>query len=173
MFGGAGNDSIFGGDGKDSLTGDDGNDTLIGGREIDVLTGGAGSDFFVFGKLDENAAFGTGKIEKLTDLPAGGGEQVDTITDFAPGVDRIVISAALFGDPIGVGKVPGVAVVTSEAAAKSSIAPFVLDKSSGFLYFNQNLGTDDFGTAANSAPAGKFVFLANVTTLSSNDFLII
>ncbi|HQV04919.1 putative Ig domain-containing protein [Novosphingobium sp.] len=79
IHGGNGNDSLSGGDGSDELRGDAGNDTLIGGggddllytgtgNDIELLTGGSGVDRFV--------------IE--------GGLTV-TITDFADGIDKILL----------------------------------------------------------------------------------
>ncbi|APZ55207.1 M10 family metallopeptidase C-terminal domain-containing protein [Salipiger abyssi] len=74
--GGGGNDALSGGASDDLLMGRWGNDTLIGGAGDDTLfagpgadrlTGGAGADVFV--------------------LTADG--QVDRITDFQPGTDRI------------------------------------------------------------------------------------
>ncbi|MFN6978737.1 MAG: calcium-binding protein, partial [Gemmobacter sp.] len=80
LWGGAGNDALDGGAGADTLIGGVGNDTLTGGMGRDVMTGGAGRDVFVFTDPAES--------------PAGSGR--DIITDFAPGFDRIDLSA--FGD---------------------------------------------------------------------------
>ena len=63
---------IQGTGGRDTLTGTPGADVISGGDGADVLTGGAGPDIFVYRDMRE----------------AG-----DTITDFAPGVDRIDLSA--------------------------------------------------------------------------------
>ena len=66
LVGGEGNDLIKGGRGKDALEGGDGNDTLRGGK---------GHDVFVF-RLNETG--------------------IDTIADFTPGKDKIVLSAKAF-----------------------------------------------------------------------------
>ena len=76
MDGGKGNDVLSGGGGADALTGGEGHDWLDGGTQKDILTGGAGADSFYFASVAE----------------AG-----DTITDFKPGEDHIVINAAGFG----------------------------------------------------------------------------
>ncbi len=64
----------------DLIDGGAGNDTPTGGMGRDVMTGGAGRDVFVFTDPAES--------------PADAGR--DIITDFAPGFDRIDLSA--FGD---------------------------------------------------------------------------
>lgn len=67
VFGGDGNDLLIGGAGHDSLNGGAGDDALFGGGG-DTLTGGEGADIFVFTKASS---------------------QVETITDFVSGTDRI------------------------------------------------------------------------------------
>lgn len=62
---------LVGGRGADTLSGREGIDTLVGGLGNDVLTGGTGVDTFIVAKA------------------AG---ELDTITDFAPGEDRLVLS---------------------------------------------------------------------------------
>ena len=61
-----------GGDGNDRLIGSGGNDLITGGAGHDVLTGGLGADLFAF---DTNS----GK---------------DAITDFSPGIDKIVLEGS-------------------------------------------------------------------------------
>ena len=71
LTGTSGNDVLTGGTGNDRLLGGTGNDILMAGPGNDTLTGGSGADIFVLGA---NAS-------------------VDLITDFAPGVDKIDLSA--------------------------------------------------------------------------------
>jgi Ca2+-binding RTX toxin-like protein len=84
LDGGRGDDVMNGGAGADTLTGGDGNDWLNGGVGKDALKGGAGADSFYF---------------------ASAAEAGDTIADFKPGEDHIVLSASGFGiaDPHDVG----------------------------------------------------------------------
>jgi Ca2+-binding RTX toxin-like protein len=79
LMGGPGNDTLGGGKGVDTLDGGDGNDVLTGTLGSDVLTGGTGADVFVFNSLFDGVS------------------NIDTITDFASGVDRLQLSAATFG----------------------------------------------------------------------------
>lgn len=91
-FGGRGGDEMTGNDasnqlrgfgGSDILVGGVGDDTLLGGSGGDELTGGAGVDRFLYGRMNEFNG--------------------DLITDFASGVDRLLLSdidadATLAGD---------------------------------------------------------------------------
>ena len=82
--------TINGTAGRDALVGTAGDDVIIGGIGADVLTGGAGADQFVFTSLRDG---------------------VDTINDFQPDSDRIVLTALLkslginAGDPLAAGYV--------------------------------------------------------------------
>lgn len=79
--GGDGNDDIWGGAGFDVLNGGSGDDWLEGGRGLDVLTGGSGGDYFNF----------------------NWGDGPDLVTDFQPGVDKIVLRDGflVYGGPFG------------------------------------------------------------------------
>ncbi|KFG70671.1 calcium-binding protein [Microvirga sp. BSC39] len=74
LWGRAGNDVLDGGIGNDRLNGGDGDDILIGGLGQDRLTGGSGSDTFSF------------------ILKAMKGGNVDVVTDFKTGEDKIKLS---------------------------------------------------------------------------------
>lgn len=83
LIGGEGGDLILGGDERDALDGGPGNDTLDGGAHDDSLYGGAGLDAMTGGTAAD--AF-------LFDQPTGA--HADSVTDFQPGVDTIVLDAA-------------------------------------------------------------------------------
>ena len=78
LYGGAGNDALTGGADNDYLQGEAGNDTLSGGAGNDTLYGGAGDDVFFFADtLDAET-------------------NVDRITDFASGQDKLHLSRSIF-----------------------------------------------------------------------------
>lgn len=79
LFGGSGRDSLWGATGNDALFGGRGNDRLGGNEGTDTLTGGAGADVFVF----DRAAPPTP-------------DEVDTITDFTNGLDKLNLSSTLW-----------------------------------------------------------------------------
>ncbi len=79
LIGGAGNDFLSGGKGTDSLDGGDGNDTLTGGLGTDRLAGGSGADHFTFRTALDGIL------------------NIDTVIDFAAGIDVIELSASVFG----------------------------------------------------------------------------
>ncbi len=75
LFGANGNDTLLGGRGNDRLFGDGGDDQLEGSWGSDTLVGGAGNDLFVLGPASALSV------------------SQDVIADFAPGQDRIDVSA--------------------------------------------------------------------------------
>lgn len=76
LFGSAGNDSLSGGDGDDLLNGGANDDRIDGGDGADKLSGGTGADVFAFDLASAVTA-------------------LDTIFDFATGIDTIEISGGL------------------------------------------------------------------------------
>jgi VCBS repeat-containing protein len=84
LFGSAGNDVIIGGDGADRLRGGAGNDSLSGGRQDDVLIGGTGSDTLAGGTQRDRFVF--------NDISHSPAKAPDTVMDFAPGRDVIVLT---------------------------------------------------------------------------------
>jgi Ca2+-binding RTX toxin-like protein len=132
--------------GNDTLSGVNGEDVLIGGEGKDRLTGGAHADAFVF-----NAALGSSNI--------------DTITDFAHGSDRIQLDDAIF-------KALGSSITTDEFGSKSSghVAAdkqhIIYDRHTGTLWYD----ADDNGSGA----AIQFATLSSKpTTISVGDFQVI
>ena len=99
LFGETGNDTLDGGNDGDNLLGGDGNDILIGGSGADILVGGVGNDtltggtdmtdWFVYQSQAEMGDFST--------FNANGSSLTRGITDFIPGQDKLVLSAANFG----------------------------------------------------------------------------
>jgi hypothetical protein len=124
-----------------TLIGNSGNNTLNGMEGNDTMTGGGGSDRFVFAR---------GNIE--------------TVTDFAIGVDKIVVSAVDFGG----GLISGGAVVLRAAStplASGSGAQFLYDTDDGRLWFDVD-GQGGVGPT-------YFARLHNAPSISAADFEVI
>ena len=109
LFGGAGNDRLFGANGDDNLFGQAGEDVLNGGNGDDRLFGGADSDI-LYGDAGADRLFGNSGTDILSggegaDVLTGGGgadsfaydlgSGLDSVTDFASGLDTILVDAAL------------------------------------------------------------------------------
>ncbi|QOZ28588.1 calcium-binding protein [Bradyrhizobium sp. CCBAU 51753] len=136
----------IGNDGNNVMVGNGGDDFLNGLAGNDILTGGAGADLFVF----------------TTSI--AGGNNVDTITDFASGTDRIVLDHAIFA-----GVAPGVledAAFALSTAAETAATRFIYDPNSGALSYD----ADGSGAGA----AVQFAMLGTTThpAVSAHDFLI-
>jgi Ca2+-binding RTX toxin-like protein len=91
LYGELDNDYLHGGQNFDYLHGGQGDDTLDGGRGLDILVGGVGSDTLT-GDADSLDWF---LYEQLNPDPLS--SDVDTITDFITGSDKIVLNADVFG----------------------------------------------------------------------------
>ncbi|MFM6480375.1 MAG: Calx-beta domain-containing protein, partial [Microcystis panniformis] len=145
------NNTLTGGGGNDQLTGQDGNDSLIGGSGDDLLTGGNGSDNFIFNSSNLG---------------------IDAISDFTPGIDKIVLSKAIFTalqSIIGNGfsQPAEFASVDDDDLVATSSAFIVYSNSSGSIYYNQN------GSAAGLGNGSEFANLLTVPTLTAANFTLI
>jgi len=112
-----GNDQIAGYGGADMLQGGNGDDQLVGGAGNDVLTGGSGADRFVFDAT-----------------PAA--DNIDTLTDFVSGTDRIALDRAVF-TTLGTGGLSDNAFVTGTAALDADDR-IIFDSASGALYYDSD-----------------------------------
>ena len=151
LTGGGGANTISGGAGADTILGGTGDDTLSGGAGADRLTGGAGYDVFRFDGLPDAGA--------------------DLITDFAAGVDKILLSRAVFAGltgaatgPLGPGLFWSGAGVT---AAHDADDRLVYDTTTGTLYYDPDgvggaaaISLATFGTAKPVLSAGDFILAA-------------
>jgi len=152
-------ENIIAGDFADVLTGsalanninaEAGNDVINGGLGKDILTGGEGNDRFVFSS-------------KL------GANNIDTITDFGNGADKIVFSKAVFG-----ALKKGVTSDNLVIGTTSELATHQYDKND-FLTYNTDthlLSYDADGSGKALAIAFAEVDLVGVNNLSHADFLI-
>jgi Ca2+-binding RTX toxin-like protein len=151
---GAGADSIRGVEGNDTLTGGSGNDTLVGGAGSDVLTGGDGADRFVFETI-----LGTSNI--------------DTITDFVTGTDKIVLSAAVLskfnGSVVSGAIAAGTLVIgAGDAARATDINDYLIyDTATDLLYYDAD------GSGKGAAEAFAKVELIGTAAPAFADFLVV
>jgi len=154
IAGNGGRDSLAGGDGRDLLRGNGGDDLLAGGLGNDTLAGGLGADTLAGGQ--DADAF------RFLDATQSG----DVILDFAPGVDRIELSAAGFGLTLAEDlAATGRFVANAAGQATGAIGQFVFD-------------TDDFTLLwdADGGGAGAAVLIARFddpVTLSAADLRVI
>ena len=125
LLGNAAMDVITGGAGNDVLASQEGNDTLNGGAGDDILQGGAGKDLLTGGD---------GKDTFQYTVPAthSNGTNVDTITDFVSGTDKIVT----FPTVIYVGGANGYGAVLTSLTGVAYQG--VLDTSTSTLYIDVN-----------------------------------
>jgi hypothetical protein len=146
-----GNDTLQGWSGKDRLLGGNGNDWLHGGAAGDILIGAAGKDRFVFD----------------SDIAAGG--NVDSIRDFASGVDRILLHEDIFDVDIGATK-SGTALTGSMfrlgKTASDGNDHIIYEKKTGRLFY------DSDGRGGEDQVQFALFASAKHPDLSASDFLI-
>ena len=93
VYGGTDNDQLIGTDGNDVLLGAQGNDRLVAGAGTDLLSGGSGDDVLRGGPGSDLLSGDTGR-DSFVFAEAPGAP--DRITDFAPGVDRLVFDPSVY-----------------------------------------------------------------------------
>ncbi len=130
---------------NNTIIGNSGSNTIRGFEGRDILTGNAGNDTFVF-----NTAL-------------NGTTNVDTITDYTVGEDRIHLRLTVFGE-LGLGAVSNTEFVNGTTALDGN-DHLLYDSASGRIYFD-----------ANGNVAGERILFAIVdagTVLSAADFFVI
>ncbi|HKX89087.1 MAG TPA: calcium-binding protein, partial [Sphingopyxis sp.] len=133
-----------GNDGANTITGGVGNDTLRGGLGADTLIGGAGNDFHLF------------------DSALGGGN-VDAITGFVSGSDRIVLDDTIF-TALAEGGLDPNAFVTG-LVAQDADDRIIYDAITGALFYD----ADGSGIGL----AVQFATLTGAPALAASDFIVI
>jgi Ca2+-binding RTX toxin-like protein len=150
--------TLTGNNGINQLKGLAGNDKLIGQGGADVLFGGTGNDILTGGGAADTFVFDTGLSST---------ENVDKITDFVHGTDKIKLSGAWFSELTGqttlsAGQFHAAAGATAAQDANDVI---IYNKTTGALFYDPdgvgNLGAIQFGKL-NGAPAN----------ISEADFII-
>lgn len=138
-----GNVSVSGG--NDVLRGGAGNDDLLGGYGNDVLTGGSGADNFWF------------------DTPLDALLNVDRVTDFARGLDKIVLSGSVFST-LASGDLASTAFALA-GAAQTADTRIIFDATTGALSYDAD------GTGTTDSPV-QFATLVGHHDIGYADFLV-
>jgi Ca2+-binding RTX toxin-like protein len=160
LLGGDGEDRLSGGTGADRLVGGPGNDSLQGGAGSDRLSGGAGNDV-----LRGDAASGSASADAFYfDAPLDSISNRDTIADFQPGLDRIHLDAAVFGNVGAAGVLAQDAFRTIGVEAADAEDRILYDRAGGALFYD----LDGNGAAA----AVQFASVTPGLRLSSTDFIV-
>ena len=144
LTGNAANNVLSGLVGNDTLIGDAGNDKLIGGLGLDNLSGGLGNDTFVF------------------DSALNASTNVDVITDFTSGADKLQLSAKIFAKVKGVNFAD---VFHDTAITDTHVNNYIIyDSSTGIVSYDDGSGA---GTAV------QFATLTGLPTLTATDFTVV
>ncbi|BBD53252.1 hemolysin-type calcium-binding region [Planktothrix agardhii NIES-204] len=165
LNGGSGNDTLSGYDGQDKLIGGDGKDILSGGIGEDVLDGGKSSDTLTGEQGRDQFLFKTNSKFKSGDIG------IDTIADFGPDIDKIVLDKTTFNSLSskagnGFSTNTEFAVVKTDEAADRSKGEIVYNSTNGNLFYNPN------GVVSGSSGGGLFAVLTGNPKLTASDFVL-
>jgi Ca2+-binding RTX toxin-like protein len=157
---GAGTDTITG---CERLTGSAFADTLIGATDANIIVAGDGDDILRGLGGSDTLTGGNGADVFLFDTALNASTNVDTITDFASGSDRIKLASAIFtsAGPAGTLAASAFQLGTAADDAQDHI---IYDSSTGNIYYD-----------ADGNGVGAQVLFAQVTaglTLTNSDFYI-
>jgi len=133
---------------SNTLLGADGDDTIDGGAGNDLLTGGVGIDYFRF-----TTVIGTANI--------------DTVTDFVHGTDKLQLDATIFKKFAGT---IGPINTGNFVSGSSSVKPI---DANDYLLFNTKTGALYYDADGNGKGAMiQFATITGVTDLNSADFCV-
>src|SRR5919112_2014035 len=146
------NDLIEGLGGDDHLHGLDGNDTLDGGALDDWFYGGVGNDVLTGG---------TGADRFVFETTLNASSNVDTITDFATGSDKIWLNTSIF-NKLTVNGALNASMLRIGSAAADGNDYIIYNRDTGALIYDSN------GNAAGGAV--QFATIGKGLNLTANDF---
>jgi Ca2+-binding RTX toxin-like protein len=131
LYGEGGNDTVFGQSGDDAVLGSSGNDFLSGGFGSDRLFGGYDADI-LRGNNGRDALSGGGGADRFDFNP---GDDSDTISDWADGVDTIRIYGTESVDIVAIAggdvRIFGTNLIIE--VANADVADFQVVTGSGFI----------------------------------------
>ena len=157
LTGNAGNNAFFAGEGNDSVNGAAGNDTLQGQGGEDVLDGGLGLDSLLGGLGNDQFRFST-VLNAATNL--------DTISDFASGQDKIGLNAAIFGGVDAASLASGAFFALGSTASQADDR-VVYDQTTGALYYDAD------GSGAGAAVQFALIGATTHGAVVAGDFLLV
>ncbi len=153
LYGNAGKDLLYGGAGDDTLSGNEGNDRIEGESGKDRLLGGEGNDTLNGGTGNDRLEGGTGKDVFVFDAALNKNTNVDTITDFRFGEDKIQLKKSIFAKLNG--------GTLSAAHFKASVGGLARDANDYILY-NTTTGALLYDADGNGSGAAiQFATLQN------------
>jgi Ca2+-binding RTX toxin-like protein len=160
IYGGAGNDDIRGNGGADYLYGEAGDDSIIGGLGNDNIYGGDGNDY-LRGGLDNDRFYFNTALNASTNM--------DTIQNFTPGEDKIMLSQAIFA---GIGSTLDLSEYYFNATPTNASPSIIYSQATGQLFFdangNVNGSADQIQFALFTMPVGQ-----GLPFLTISDFMMI
>jgi len=146
-------------------------DRLIGNAKANLLVGDV-RDNFIWGKGgNDNLTGGAGRDKFVFNMSAPFNKSVigvDVINDFTPGVDKIVLDRTTFTKLRGFVLQPDqFASVGTVQQAKNSRAAITYVRSTGALFYNENLSKPGFGAG------GQFADLTNGLPLKRGNISVV
>lgn len=147
-------ENLIGGSAGDKLAGDGAANQIDGRAGADTVTGGAGIDTLIGGSGKDTLTGGT-QVDYFRFVIAPSATEVDTITDFVSGTDKIQLEDTVFKS-IGATLDPGELVVRASGhAANAAAQRLIYDASNGQLWIDADgngggaaVQVAQFGTAS-------------------------
>ncbi len=162
-------ENLVGGAGADTFIGDSKPNQLKGSGGNDVLVGRGGNDFLSGGKGSDSIRGGAGADRFVFDTALNANSNVDTITDFQPGTDKLVLDDDIFtrftGTLTGAALSPGNFVLGTVALDADDY--LVYDPTTGALLY------DGDGNAGGAAVRFATLIVVGSAVPGAEDFLVV
>jgi Ca2+-binding RTX toxin-like protein len=161
--------SISGNAGNNSLTGTGFSDTLIGNAGNDTINGGAGNDYLYGGLGNDSLTGGSGADAFVFDSAPNARNNLDTVSDFVSGTDKIQFSKAIYTKlgPIGALSANEFYAAANAVRGADALDRIIYNTTSGALYYDAD------GSGNGAAIQIALIGSATHPTLVVGDFQII